>query len=421
MQRLYSMKNPFFDVFSVKFDLDHREPAFIFQVPHVGKLGFVALSPMFWLQCSLLLMVQSILNVVSAIVVFLFIVQGNKNRSLQSYIIGYGIIGPLLVYIPLRIVSYLELQNVTLMMSVAGGTPAILIFRLLEAMHGTLPPFATQSFSKFVLYCSSTVQFEFDKKTQEPVPMSRTILLSRSLSMARLFVQSMVLYSLLLPCSYNMFPRRRVEGLWDLFYWGNLLNNYIMAWVTATCLEASITGLGLLTSLLTGICTMQVNDSPLTASTSPSDFWGKRWNRMVGSSLRRAIYQPLRNGGYSIHISALMAFFVSGLMHEYLLLLFSLRGGSSHSEPYAPSYGNQSIFFLWNGLVLIGEYMFSETSAIRWIREHLPQPFRTLLVLALVIPVVHFFTDEFVASGAFTDQSFMYPKMVYLSESSGIS
>ena len=45
-----------------------------------------------------------------------------------------------------------------------------------------------------------------------------------------------------------------------------------------------ICGIGV--SLVTGVSTVEFNDNPLTKSQSVSEFWGQRWNRVVGGLLR---------------------------------------------------------------------------------------------------------------------------------------
>lgn len=55
---------------------------------------------------------------------------------------------------------------------------------------------------------------------------------------------------------------------------------------TGLALEAGTLHFGLAISLLTGKSTITVNDSPLTKSSSPSDFWGGRWNKQIHGLLK---------------------------------------------------------------------------------------------------------------------------------------
>ena len=93
--------------------------------------------------------------------------------------------------------------------------------------------------------------------------------------------------------------------------------------------KGGASGLGLITSLCTGYTMETFSDAPLTKSTSPSDFWGRRWDRPVQSALSRGVFRPLRKAGYSRNLAAVTTFVVSGLLHEYVLYFISLRPGRS--------------------------------------------------------------------------------------------
>jgi len=165
---------------------------------------------------------------------------------------------------------------------------------------------------------------------------------------------------------------------------------------------------------------MEFNDYPLTRSTSPSDFWGRRWNKIVASALRRGVFRPVRQMGWSRHTAALATFVASGLLHEYVLLVMALRKGAANNpsqEPYKPVFGNHLIFFAWNGIVLLLERALTDTEPIRWIAHNLPQPMKTFLVLLTVLPIAHLFTDEYVASGFYSDIAFGFPRIFYLGNS----
>jgi hypothetical protein len=184
----------------------------------------------------------------------------------------------------------------------------------------TLPSFAKESLGKCILYYASTLQYNFDSKTGMPVPLTRKEVQARVISFASLFVQTTLLYSVLIPNNYVLFPRREIRSLMDLFYWGNLCNNYVMAYVTEIALESGATSLGLLTSLISGMSTMEINNSPLTKSASPSDFWGQRWDRIVGSGLRRGVFRPVRQWGFSRPFAVMATLGASGILHKYVIM-----------------------------------------------------------------------------------------------------
>src|SRR6185503_14268953 len=80
------------------------------------------------------------------------------------------------------------------------------------------------------------------------------------------------------------------------------------------------------------------------AATSVGEFWGKRWNTNFNDLAHEFIFRTLYR-----RISALWAtmlvFLISGLVHE-LVLSVPARGG----------YGLPTIYFLVQGLGMIGEH-----------------------------------------------------------------
>jgi hypothetical protein len=160
-------------------------------------------------------------------------------------------------------------------------------------------------------------------------------------------------------------------------------------------------------------------DAPLTQSTSPSDFWGRRWDKPVESALKRGCFRPLRQAGFSRNTAAFMTFVLSGFIHEYILYFMSLRRHStllvSYDYSQSPTKGLQCLFFVLNGLLLVIERMLekSDSSFVlkRWFNSlgRLPKPLKTVLVLLLVLPISHWFTDEYIKSSFFADASFGFP------------
>jgi hypothetical protein len=177
-------------------------------------------------------------------------------------------------------------------------------------------------------------------------------------------------------------------------------------------------GLGLLFSIVTGLTMEDFCNNPLTQSTSPSDFWGRRWDRPVASALKRGAYRPLRQrGGISRNMASLLTFALSGLIHEYVLFFFSLRKDTNYVYWDSPTWGRQCLFFILNGIVLVVERLLESSRTKRGIIhkymmfwEQLPRPVRTIHVLLIVLPIGHWFTDEYIATSFFTDASIGFPR-----------
>ncbi|KAL6841451.1 hypothetical protein ACP4OV_028728 [Aristida adscensionis] len=110
-------------------------------------------------------------------------------------------------------------------------------------------------------------------------------------------------------------------------------------------------------------------DRPYLAS-SLRDFWGRRWNLMVPSILRPAVYRPVRRRTGSPAAGVVAAFAVSGLMHE--LMFYYIMWS-------APT-GEVTAFFLLHGACTAAEGWWAAHGG--WWRP--PPPAAVSLTLAFV-------------------------------------
>jgi hypothetical protein len=403
------MENFLHGVYANKFEEDVREPEVFFTVPYGGgTYGIMGVDPMFWVQLILIMLLETVVSVAAAVVVYTWIVK--QRGSISAYLVGYGFVCPILLYLPFFLINLLDLRNTAFKLASVLG-PSLLVFRTLEAMHGTVPIFDEQSMGNFVRYFTATVENDFDSKTQKPVPVVRSDLVRKAIRCTLLFLQTVLLFSVLISYNYRIFPSREIQSPADLFYWGNLCNSYLMAFLTSLCLEVGSAVVGLLTSLLSGINTVAVNDSPLTKATSPSDFWGNRWNRMVSSGLKRGIFVPLRKASFSRPTAALATFAVSGLVHEHILIVMSLNTKDQQAISLI-QYGHQLAFFLWNGTVLILEHLLKGHAVVTWIQTHFPAPIRTALVILTVLPVAMLFTEAYIDNNFYANYALGFPRLI---------
>lgn len=162
-----------------------------------------------------------------------------------------------------------------------GASMMVVSFRCLMALHGTVPSFGQKSLSSFVLFCVAPIQFNFDWKTGETKPALHRDKLHKIIKFLESMCAMSILLSFLMPYSYRLFPQS---------FWGNMCNNYVMAYLTGRSLESGTLAVGIMTEFLTGISVMELSNSPLTASRSPSDFWGRRWNSLVHGLLKVCTY-----------------------------------------------------------------------------------------------------------------------------------
>lgn len=394
--------------FHEKFDADlEREPLISFDLLGTGRLGITGFDPSFWNQLTLLILLQTVVNLACAVLVYRFIVP--RPCTASAFLIGYGLICPILIALPFYTVDALDLRNATLMLATGAG-PSMLFFRTLEAMYATIPAYATGSLRSYAMYFCSTVQFDFDPKTQQVKRVTWSSLFRRMRVFVWLFIQTAVMCSLMIPLNFQVFPMDRNSWL-DLFHWKSLANNYVMAFHTSLCLEVGSAGIALGISTLTGIETMDLNIAPLTTSTSPSDFWGNRWNRVVSSALKRGVFIPMRKQGFSWPVAAMTTFAASGLLHEYLIVVM-LHNGTSE---YLTMAFSQLSFFIWNGVVLGIENLLRGNKSLAQVSKRLPHgPVRSFLVVLTVLPLVHLFTEIFVDNGFYNAFGRGFPKIIRL-------
>ena len=135
--------------------------------------------------------------------------------------------------------------------------------------------------------------------------------------------------------------------------------------------------------------------NPVLKSSSPSDFWGRRWNLIVHGVLKRGVYKPVRKH-FTKLIAAIAVFLASGLFHEWVLAVIFYK---SNNFPYC--YGKNILFFTWNGLIIVGEHIFGNARVFQWISKTFPRFMVSLLVVLIALPIAHWFTGDYTESTFF--------------------
>ena len=135
--------------------------------------------------------------------------------------------------------------------------------------------------------------------------------------------------------------------------------------------------------------------------------------------LKRGVYKPVRKHTSSRTIAALSAFFMSGILHEYVLLLFSMPSSANaqSSESYGsyePSHGNQFCFFLWNGMLMALEYSFINWTITSQQKISAPPIVKSIMIILMALPVSHWFTDEYIGCGFFSHYAVGFPIITQL-------
>jgi Membrane bound O-acyl transferase family len=167
-------------------------------------------------------------------------------------------------------------------------------------------------------------------------------------------------------------------------------------------------GLALAFTTVTGYQTQPVMMNPLFESKSPSDFWGRRWNTIIHTVLKNGVFKPVRKH-CSRTTAVVAAFLASGAFHEWLLLAVYLPvprqldpiTGDCLSSCYTPTYGNAVLFFLWQAALIAIEMMVGGSVIFQQLGKTLPRPAKTALIVAMGIPLAHFFMEPYFRSGFF--------------------
>lgn len=160
---------------------------------------------------------------------------------------------------------------------------------------------------------------------------------------------------------------------------------------------------------LKGYITRPIFLNPLWSSTSPTDFWGRKWNLMISNVLKYGCFLPSRKF-VSTKGAILLSFLMSGLIHDYVwAAIFYHHYDKRDPETgvcqhcFAPTTLKLTAFFLWNGVVMLLEKPLGKLFPFAWISENMPAPIISTMVLMTALPVSHWYTGDWVVGGYFSD------------------
>lgn len=402
-------------------DCFRRTADTIFQddcLKHSGHLGLFQFAstrytillpnPFFWLQLSVLIGIQSITSVAMATVIYYGIIQ--RRRSTTALLLCWGVAIPFSVALPFYLIKEFHVCNRAVLVACAM-TPTLLPFRALEALFGFSPDSVEHSLSNYSIYYSSPIEFVFDSATKSPTRAAREDVIRKGRGLITNVLSASVLLSIMEACSYEPFETHDSDNPLSP---SRLMNNLLAALLTCSTISTGTSAFGFVISALLGRLTMDVFDNPMFLSDSITDFWSNRWNRLVHGVLKRGVYKPVRSMLDSREFAAAATFFASGLLHEFILTLYATPSPSYAHDPasyisYTPVYGNQFLFFSYNGCLMCFEYLLFSWMRKYQVQVHLPSWAKSILVISLALPVSHWFTDEYVRSGVFAHFSVGFP------------
>jgi len=360
-----------------------------------------------------ILSLQMLAGALLGVVMYYGIVMGapKGKKGVQGYLLGYGFIIPVAVCLPLQIIDYFDIRGVGFRLGLVS-LPMTVTLRCLETMYGFVSG-SNDSLWEYVLGTGFIVKPCYDDNGKA-IPLT-----SQRFSEAfRYHVSWMLLFAFLYhfvePVRFSPFATSVVANqVWVSFDVGQMYNTFLQAFLMGTTLAFSISGVAILADLVTGVCfDIYITNNPMLLSTSPSDFWGRRWNKLIHMGLKQGIYKPVRWHTGNRTLASVAAFAASGLYHEYVWRVLFMTTTAQRAEGMRPDdptcciscycygwIGKQLLFFCWNGGFIAVEYLVGDKVAE--ITKPLPQWLRSHLVVLLSLPVGHLFTADMTESGYF--------------------
>ena len=114
-------------------------------------------------------------------------------------------------------------------------------------------------------------------------------------------------------------------------------------------------------------------------------------------------------------LTAISVFLASGILHEYILLIAHLGLLQNTSiRKVQIQYGLQTLFFLFNALVLFCEHALRNNSWLEYWSKTLPRWLNSLLLIIMVLPIAHLFTQGMLEVSLLSHYSLFYPMVVVL-------
>lgn len=383
---------------------DPREPLFSFNLGD-SSYGFFMLRPEFWIETLSLLLCETLIAAVVGALLYHTVAQ--RQRTMAAYILGFGIFIPFWLHTPAQLLNTFGVKNRLMRFCLGGILPTTSMFRISEVVFGFVPEYALVSASQFSLYVASPMLLRHDAKLDKFVPTTKNFIIEKfsnliiCLFMVGAF-QSLYELNLSGAPSFGPLP----DDTKDYYSFSRLLDidqlrdNLFAAILFQLYLCVFGEGLILLTSLCTGKEVVALMKNPIFSSTSPSDFWGHRWNHVVHKCLKNGVYKPVRSITTSPVLGTTAAFVTSGILHEWLL---SFVFFDEHVN-----FGRTTGFFAWQAMLVMIESTCGELfSPLR----RLPLSLQSALVILSGLPLAHWFTFHYVHSNFFSAGGSAFPML----------
>ena len=169
-------------------------------------------------------------QVICAAIVYHLIIP--HRGTLGAYLIGWGCLIPVVLWLPFQMLEDWDIQNHILKMCVTP-LPMIVVFRTIEAMYDTSPPVVESSWANYLIYYTTTIHFIWDPRTKTRVQVDPRTLWRNFLRVAYYFHWLSLSLSILRHFDYTPFSSPVVLDDFhlnlDLFRPGHVANMYLLA------------------------------------------------------------------------------------------------------------------------------------------------------------------------------------------------
>jgi len=389
-------------VFENKLIEDDRIPLFTFDLAG-HTLGFFLMDLLFWVQILTTLVLVGIFACIMWAMTY-YIVIPNRGTP-TSYLIGFGVIIPLMTMYPLWLLHALDIRNKLVRFSTGAMYPIITVFHSIEAMYGFSPNNVEESFSHYALYnaCILDIEYEICPKTDKKRPIKITA--QDIITPVVVFVKYLFITGIYLSAFGPLFEPYETDANGnEPSYDPTHLLDFNLFRNSATCaifyqltISTFTIGVSILANTLFGVKTKNAMQNPMFEATSPSDFWGNRWNLIIHGALKRGIFKPVYK--YSSKTLAILAtFLASGAFHEYLLLVIF-----HEDDNVNVAFGKNTSFMMWNAGIITIESFIGSMFVFQWMKKTLPKPLLTFLILSTALPIAHWFIHPYTKNGFFED------------------
>jgi hypothetical protein len=220
------------------------------------------------------------------VIIYYGIIQ--RPGTTEAYLLGWGAIIPLSLYLPFYLLEAWEMHNRVVNLGLTT-VMSVIFFRCIEAMYGTSPSLVANSLSNYLAYYSSIVPFVWDPVTKSRQRISSSKLRTAFLEIAGAFTGVSLLLSVLKHYDFRPFPSSvpldHIEWTWEIFSPNHIANAYLHAWLIYGTLKTGFE-LTAFNENIKGFDTHRIFDQPFLKSQTPTEFWTKRWNLMIQPLLK---------------------------------------------------------------------------------------------------------------------------------------